>query len=97
MAVWPSREEGEMLSSRACRKIVTLRSPAEISREKQTTSSLPLSQLSLLFISGVSLKQDNADVFVVDLSFVPRKKELKKGIFGKSKIKHKEIINAICQ
>ena len=30
---------------------------------------------SLLFFLGVSLKQDNADVvFVVDLSFVPRKK-----------------------
>lgn len=47
--------------------------------------------------AGVSLKQD-ADVFVVDLSFVPRKKEVKKaGIFGKGKIKHKEIINSICR
>ncbi|XP_020617644.1 uncharacterized protein LOC110055595 isoform X2 [Orbicella faveolata] len=47
--------------------------------------------------AGVSLKQDNADVFVVDLSFVPRKQEFKKGIFGKDTVKHKEIIKSICQ
>ena len=48
MAVWPSREEGETLSSRACRaqvsphsplsKLVAPRSPAEILREKLTAN-----------------------------------------------------------
>jgi len=70
------------------------------SKQKTTSRSsqlIPLSQFSLSFISGVSLKQDNADVFVVDLSFVPRKKELKKGIFGKSTVNYKEVIASICQ
>ena len=67
--------------------------------ENQLKTKLTYSFISIQFvvISGVSLKQDNADVFVVDLSFVPKKKELEKGIFGKDIVKHKEVITYICQ
>lgn len=73
--------------------IRVLESPkASIDRSEQD----PLHE-GIIRHAGVFLKQDNADVFVVDLSFVPRKKELKKGIFGKGKMKHKEMIRSICQ
>lgn len=82
-------------------KLLEIKVVAMFAIRKKTTlrpsQFILLFQFSLLFISGATLKQDNADVFVVDLSVVPRKKEFKRGIFGKDKMIHKKITNSICE